>query len=200
MGNCEPDRNTVSKTFMISYNQAYRLTLEHIQVLTAEDVALLSAVDRITADNLIGRVYSPSVDVSLKDGYAVHSKDIAMACEDTPVSLCVIGTVVAGGSWHRKIGSGEAVRILSGAPIPDGVDAVIAEEFTQLSGEMLLVTNDAQPGRNILARSSDVCEGALLVEKGIRINPPMVGLFAAAGFQSIPVVRLPRVAILANWG
>ena len=138
MGNCEPDRNTVSKTFMISYNQAYRLTLEHIQVLTAEDVALLSAVDRITADNLIGRVYSPSVDVSLKDGYAVHSKDIAMACEDTPVSLCVIGTVVAGGSWHRKIGSGEAVRILSGAPIPDGVDAVIAEEFTQLSGEIRL--------------------------------------------------------------
>lgn len=183
---------------MISYNEAYQLTLEHVQVLGAEDVALVSTVDRITAGDLIGRVDSPSTDVSLKDGYAVHSNDIAMARDDAPVSLRLIGAVAAGGLWQGQIGSGEAVRILSGAPIPDGIDAVISEEFTQLSGDMLLVTNDAHPGRNILTRGSDVCGGELLVEKGVRLNAPTVGLLAAAGFQSIPVVRLPRVAILAT--
>jgi molybdopterin molybdotransferase len=183
---------------MISYNQAYRLTLEHIQVLGAEDVALVSAVDRITASDLAGRVDSPSVDVSLKDGYAVHSEDIATACEDAPISLCVIGMVAAGGTWQGGIGSGEAVRILSGAPLPDGADAVVSEEFTQLSGKRLLVTNDAHPGRNILARGSDVSEGELLTEKGVRLTPPTVGLLASAGFQFVPVVILPRVAILAT--
>jgi molybdopterin molybdotransferase len=183
---------------MISYNEAYQLTIKHIQVLGEEEVALISAVDRITASNLTGRVDSPSADVSLKDGYAVHSNDIVKASDDTPVTLRLTGKVAAGGTWQGWIGSGEAVRVLSGAPIPDGADAVISEEFTQLSNEMLLVTNDAHLGRNILAKGSDVSNGELLVEKGVRLNPPTVGLLAAAGFQFIPVVRLPRVAILAT--
>jgi len=183
---------------MISYDEAYRFTLERVQALEAEDVPLVSAVGRSSACDLNGRVDSPSLDVSLKDGYAIHSDDIATAHEGVPVSLRLVGTVAAGGSWQGQILPGEAVRILSGAPIPNGADAVVAEEFTQLSGETLLVTNDAYPGRNILFRGSDVRSGELLVEKGVQLDPPVVGLLAAAGFQSIPAVRLPRVAILAT--
>jgi molybdopterin molybdotransferase len=183
---------------MISYDEAYQLTLKYIHALEAENVPIISAVDRITASDLTGQVDSPSADVSLKDGYAVHSADIAAARNDAPVSLRLVGTVAAGGIWQGQIRKGEAVRILSGAPIPDGADAVVAEEFAQRSGDTLLVTNDAYPGRNILPQGSDVRCGELLVQKGARLNPPIVGLLAAAGYQSAPVVRLPGIAILAT--
>ena len=183
---------------MISFDEALRLTLNNIQVLDSEDVVLVSAVGRVIASDLIGLVDSPSVDVSLKDGYAVHSADIAAAREDAPVSLRLIGTVAAGGAWSRQMRFGETVRILSGAPVPEGADAVVAEEFTQLDGKILLVANDAYAGRNILLKGSDVRRGELLLEKGSRLSAPTIGLLAAAGYQSIPVLKLPRVAILAT--
>jgi molybdopterin molybdotransferase len=183
---------------MISYKEAFQLTLEWIQTFDTEDVPLISAVDRAVAADLIGRVDSPSVDVSLKDGYAVHSKDIATACIDAPVSLRLIGKVAAGGSWQGRVLSGQAVRVLSGAPIPEGADAVLAEEFTQQNGDLLVVNNDAHPGRNILSRGSDVRAGEVLLGKGSKLNPPTVGLLAAAGFETIPVIKLPEVAILAT--
>jgi molybdopterin molybdotransferase len=90
------------------------------------------------------------------------------------------------------------VRILSGAPVPKGADAVVAEEFTQRFGDTIRVINDAHPGRNILPQGSDVRRGELLVHKGVRLAPPTVGLLAAAGYQSLPVVRQLKVAILAT--
>ena len=183
---------------MISFEQALQLTLDHIPVLEMEDVSLLDAVDRITAVDLNGRVDSPSANVSLKDGYAIQSADISAAREDTAVSLRLVGSVAAGGGWPGQLGPGEAVRILSGAPVPQGADAVIAEEFTRLAGNTLHVLNDAYPGRNILPQASDVRKGALLVGKGSQLSPPAVGLLAAAGHQTVPVVRRPGVAILAT--
>jgi molybdopterin molybdotransferase len=183
---------------MISYDEAYRLTLENVRTLEADDIPLVSAIGRTTASDLTGQVDSPSTNVSLKDGYAVHSDDIAMARDDAPVPLRLLGSVAAGGSWQGQVGPGEALRILSGAPIPSGADAVVAEEFTHLVGDVLHVTNDAYPGRNILAQGSDVRCGEVLVEKGVQLGPPMIGLLAAAGYHELPVTRLPRVAILAT--
>ncbi|MFN2125554.1 MAG: gephyrin-like molybdotransferase Glp [Candidatus Promineifilaceae bacterium] len=183
---------------MISYNEAFHLTLEYIQALDTEEVPLLSAVDRVSAINLTGQVETPSLNVSLKDGYAVHSADITEARKNNPIHLHLIGTVAAGDHWQKEFQLSEAVRILSGAPIPEGADAVVAEEFTQRDGDTVVVTNDAHPGRNILLQGSDVSRGELLVRKGARLAPPTVGLLAAAGYQTISVVRQPKVAILAT--
>jgi len=183
---------------MISFYEALRLTHEHIQSLASEDAGLLSAVDRISARDLPGLVDSPSVDASLKDGFAVHSVDIESASENSPVVLRVIGMVAAGGGWQGQVQLGEAVRILSGAPIPEGADAVIAEEFTLLTGDSLLVMNDAHAGRNILLQGSDIRTGELQVEKGVQITALKLGSLAAAGYSSIPVVKKPRIAILAT--
>ena len=183
---------------MISYDEAYQLTLEHIRTFGSEDMLLVSAVGRITAHDLVGKVDSPSLNASLKDGYAVHSADIAAARNDVPVSLHLVGTVAAGGTWQGRIQAGETVRILSGAPVPEDTDAVLAEEYARVDGETVLVSNDAHPGRNILPRGSDVRRGDVLIRKGRRLDPPTIGFLAAAGYQSIPVVGLPRVAILAT--
>lgn len=183
---------------MISYAEAYRLTLENIQRLDAVEIPLTEAVGRYAARDLTGLADTPSVDASLKDGFAVHSSDIAEATVDAPVTLRVIGTVAAGGDSSYRVRPGEAVRILSGAPVPDGADAVVAEEFTEWLGDQIRVTNNAHRGRNILPRSSDVRLGDKLVDDGQQLHPTVIGLLAAAGYSRIPVVRQPGVAILAT--
>jgi len=183
---------------MISYERALSLVLEHIPVLGIENVTLIDAVNRISAENLIGLVDSPSLDASLKDGYAIRSEDILSASEDQPAMLHVVGSVAAGGEWRGKIRSGEAVRILTGAPVPQSATAVVAEEFTRLHGDRLQVFRDAHKGRNILPKGSDIQAGQQLVAVGKKLTAPMVGYLAAAGYQQIPVFSNPRVAILAT--
>ena len=116
---------------MISFDEAYQLTLEHIQPLPSETVKLIAAERRIAAQDLLARVDAPSLDVSLKDGYAILAADICAASSASPMHLNLVGSIAAGGDWQGTVRSGDAVRILSGAPLPQGADAVIAEEFTR---------------------------------------------------------------------
>ena len=152
----------------------------------------------MAAEDLFSSVDSPSVDVSLKDGYAIISSDIESASPQNQISLSLIGTVAAGSRWEGEIKSGQALRILSGAPVPDGADAVVAEEFTNQAESQILVFNNAGPGRNILYMGSDVKKGKVLVSERSMLFPPKIGLLAAAGYSSIPVIRRPRVGILAT--
>jgi molybdopterin molybdotransferase len=183
---------------MISFDQAYQDTLERIQPLAAESAPLLAAVDRITAQDLPARVNTPSQDVSLKDGYAIQSADISDASPAAPVGLHLVGSIAAGGGWPGVVEPGQAVRILSGAPLPTGADAVVAEEFTQAQAETVTVTNHAEAGRNILRQGTDLQIGQVVVAAGQRLTPPTIGLLAAAGYTDIPVIRRPRVAIVAT--
>jgi len=183
---------------MISFDQAYQTTIKKIKPLDEEYVELLAAEGRITARELTSKVWSPSLDVSLKDGYAIQSQDIQDASPEKIVSLSVVGSVAAGGDWNGVIQSGQAVRILSGAPIPAGAQAVVAEEFTRLEGTQLFVYNNAEPSRNILKKGEDVKEGEFLVGVGSLLGPGMVGFLASAGYLEIPVVRSPRVGIIAT--
>ena len=183
---------------MISFSEAYKLTLEHIQPLGIEIVELLDAADRTAGQELLAKVDSPSLDVSLKDGYAVVSADIHTARVEAPVHLKLIGGVAAGDQWQGIVQPGEAVRILSGAPLPQGANAVIAEEFTQVCGNAISVINDAEPGRNILPRGADVKIGQSLATAGQRLHPTIIGLLAAAGYAAVAVTKRPRVAILST--
>ena len=138
------------------------------------------------------------MDASLKDGYAVHSADIAAANPQHPVRLRLGGLAAAGGCWTGTVQEGMAVRILTGAPIPHGAEAVISDEFTCLEGGIVTVANDAEPGRNILRRGSDVAVGQRIVAAGELLRPTQVGLLAAAGHGRVSVFRRPRVAIVAT--
>ncbi len=182
---------------MISFAEAFELILSQIHPLGPELENILFATGRVVADDLIAAVDSPSVDVSLKDGYAVSSSDVENASLENNIALQLVGEVAAGEHWEGELKTGQAVRILSGAPIPDGADAVLAEEFSSRRGAEIMAHNDAGPGRNILSRGSDVEKGNLLVSRGTTLFPPKTGLLAAAGFHNIPVFRRPRVGILA---
>jgi len=183
---------------LVSYTQALRLTLEHISPLDSETISLFQSVGRVTARDLAAMVDSPSVDVSLKDGYAVRSADIGQASIANPVRLRLIGSIAAGDQFKGELMPGTAIRILSGARIPKGAEAVVSEEFADDDGFRVTVTNDAEPGRNILRRGGDVCVGQPLVSAGARLRPAQVGLLAASGYDAVPVIRLPNVAIIAT--
>ncbi len=182
----------------ISFTEAYALTIENIQPLPAELVPLLQTVDRTPAQDLLALVDSPSANVSLKDGFAVKAADIAGASPETPVRLALAGTSAAGGGWRGVLKSGQTVRMLTGAPLPDGAESVLAEEYTRVEAETVLALRNAEPGRNILYRGSDVRCGDVLARHGERLRPTTVGLLAAGGHGQIDVVRQPRVHILAT--
>lgn len=183
---------------LISFNRALQLTLDAITPLDSERVPLSRLTGRVAASDLYASVDSPSADVSLKDGYAVRSADIAAATPDNPVRLRLMGAASAGGDFAGEVGRGTAVRILSGARIPSGAEAVLAEEFTDDDGCWVTATNHAEPGCNILPRGTDVHSGQLLVSAGTVLRPAQVGLLAAAGHDEAPVIRQPSVAIIAT--
>ena len=183
---------------LISYPEAIHITLESIQPLKSEMVPLWDSEDRVVAMDLHSKVDSPSVDSSLKDGYAIVSEDIDHATPNNPVRLEIIGSAVAGVSCDKVVTNGTAVRILTGAKIPGGATAVVSEEFTSASQSIVTVAHFSEPGRNIMARGSDVALNEQMCKRGDRLTPGKVGILAAAGFETIPVYKRPRVALIAT--
>ncbi len=189
------------KEMSLGLAEALRMTLQAISPLPAESVSLVESVDRVAASDLYALVDSPSTDVSLKDGYAVLSRDIDHATPENPVRLPLIGSIAAGSATEIQIRPGTAVRVLSGARIPSGADAVVAEEFVKRPDGNLqdvLVETFAEPGRNILPRASDVALRECILRSGQPISPAMAGLLAAAGHSAIPVFRNPVVGIIGT--
>ena len=184
----------------IGFKEALGITLDHIQPLAMETVSLSECQDRIVCQDLYAMVNSPSVDASLKDGYAVRSKDIRNASREKPVRLKLIGTAAAGIPFTGALNELNAVKILTGGKIPEGADAVVAGEFTDLSdsGDTVIVRNHAEPGRNIFKKGKDVSSGERLILKGSAITPGLAGLLAASGHSDIPVYKRPRVAMIAT--
>ncbi len=182
---------------MIDFDRARELTLASIEPLPCESVPLLALVGRVTATDVIALVDAPSTDISLKDGYAVHATDVAAAAGDHPLPLKLIGSAAAGRPFVGELPPGCTVRVLSGASLPYGADAVLAEEYARHEGDTVLALADARPGRNILPRGTDISTGQQILAAGTVIRPAQVGLLAAAGHARLDVVRQPQVGLIA---
>lgn len=183
---------------MISYREALKITLGSISSIGSEMASLVNCSDRILAKDLKALVNSPSVNASLKDGYAVRSEEIEHASPEDPVRLKLVGVSPAGGRCDSIITKGTAVEVLTGGKVPEGATAVVAVEFTRKNGDYVTVFADAGPGRNILPKGSDVAKNELICARGNRLVPGMIGILAAAGHHQIPVYRKVKVAIIAT--
>ena len=182
----------------IGFQKAYRLTLDAVPCMESEYLPLRLITGRILKNDMVSKVDSPSVTASMKDGYAVSSLDLEQTSIDNPIKLKVIGAVTAGKSTPLKIIHGQAVRLTTGAHIPEGSDAVLAEEFCRRNDDEIICANTAGPGRNILKKGTDIALGETIANQGIQLSPPMVGLLAAAGHDGARVVKRPRVAVIAT--
>jgi molybdopterin molybdotransferase len=140
----------------------------------------------------------PAWDNSAMDGYAVRGADIDAASADHPVSLRVLETVAAGRFATQPVGDGEAIRIMTGAPIPDGADTVVRVEDTDGGTVRVLVRNARDARRNVRPRGEDFCEGDSLLDRGAPLGAAQLGVLASIGRSTVDVHRRPRVAIMGS--
>ena len=186
------------KKLSLGLEKALSITLEHIQPLAVENVTLAECTDRIAASDLYALVNSPSMDSSMKDGYAVASHEVANATPEKPVRLNLAGILAPGGTNDIELKPGTTVRVLTGARIPAGADAILTEEFAKQEGNDILVMNFAEPGRNILRCGRDVKFRTCIIKKGQLLSPGIIGLIAAAGHSTVPVFKNPTIAIIGT--
>lgn len=185
-------------TGYIGFMEALEIVTAEIRLLRDEELPLHLCAGRVSAADVAAEVSYPSVDVSLKDGFAVFSADVDRAERDTPVRLNVIGSSFAGVPFGGRIKSGEAVKVYSGSSIPDGADAVLSGEFCDEGpGGEVVVRADAGLGRNILLAGIEVAAGATIIRRGERITPGHLGLAAAAGISAVRVRLRPCAAIVS---
>jgi molybdopterin molybdotransferase len=182
----------------IGFTQARKIILENVPLLPLESMPLLELQGRIAAQDLHAVVDSPSIDASLKDGYAVYSDDVAEADENNPARLTLKGFQAAGDPAGELLQIGSTVRVTTGAPMPPGAQAVLAGEYAREESDEVVCWRDAEPGRNVLPRGTDVKAGEIVVRKGETLHPALIGLLAAAGLDKAPVYRRPRVAVIGT--
>ncbi|UCE56215.1 MAG: molybdopterin molybdotransferase MoeA [Desulfobacterales bacterium] len=185
------------KTF-ISFKEAFDLTLSNVPVGQTEILPLDQLTAKILSEDIVSKVDCPSISTSQKDGYAVVSTDLTKASTKNPVKLKLVGHIVAGDFSKLAIGGGQTVRVTTGAPLPDGADAVITEEFCRKSGNFILTHNTAESGRNLLEKGTDVRQGETVAKKGEKLSPPLIGLLASAGLDRAPVYKSPEIAVIAT--
>jgi molybdopterin molybdotransferase len=184
---------------MIPFTEAVRILLEEIAPMEPERVILDAAPGRCLAEDLVAEADMPRFDNSSVDGYGVAVADVASASEGNPVCLKVAGVVAAGTPWPGELPPRAALRIMTGAPVPAGVEAVVMREYA-LEGHgdpsVVHLTRGAQPGENIRPRGGEVFAGARLLSLGTRVTPPVAALLAGAGRTHVQVHALPRVRVL----
>ena len=173
------------------------MALKQVEPLPAREVDLTDAVDRIVAEDLYARVDSPSVDASLRDGYAVSSGDLAAAGPSHPVCLKMEGLAAAGGARQGNLIPGSTVRVLTGASVPRGADAVVPDEDASPNGEVVEFAASVKAGAFILGKGGEVAGGEAVARAGDRLSPARVGLLTAAGYRHVRVVRRPLVTVVA---
>lgn len=183
---------------MISFEEASDHILSRIQPLGVEKVPLLESLGRIIGEDIYARRDIPPLDNSAMDGYALRCEDIRESSKDHPVTLEVIEDLPAGSVSRKTIGKGQAIRIMTGAPIPNGADTVVPVEETKKENEIVSIFNAAEPGENIRRSGEDVKHGDRVISHGDIIRPAEMGMLASVGRSSVAVYQRPLVAILCT--
>lgn len=184
---------------MLTPEEALLQILTHTPVLPPETVPLEQAEGRVLAEELFARYELPPFDNSAMDGFAVRAEDIAEASQDRPGRLKMMDVVRAGSLSRLTLRPGQAIKIMTGAPIPEGADAVVMKEFTgSREDNWVNIFRAPLKNENIRPKGEDIRVGQSLARAGLRVRPYDVALLAAQGFRTLSVVQKPKVAILAT--
>lgn len=197
---------------MISVAEAIRIVKNQTTKLQPEAIPLAEALGRYLADDIIADSDLPPFNRAQMDGYAVRAADIETATPDAPTRLRIAGESAAGRGWHNEMRSGEAVRIMTGAPVPKGADSVQQVELTrEVDGNLEVDTNRelngsgvveifhaVETGRSIVPRGTEIKEGDTVLRSGEHINAAMTAVLASFGYAEVKVGRRPRAAVLAT--
>jgi molybdopterin molybdotransferase len=181
---------------MISVAEAVQIVRQQTRSLESEKVELPKALGRVLAQEIVADTDLPPFDRAQMDGYAVRAAETISA----PVSLRIAGESAAGKGWHHRLEEGHAVRIMTGAPVPEGADSVQQVELTHelKDGTVVELLEPVETGRSIVKRGAEIKAGEVVLRPGVTINAPMMAVLAAFGYAQVEVARKPRVAVLAT--
>ncbi|MDQ3742770.1 MAG: molybdopterin molybdotransferase MoeA [Acidobacteriota bacterium] len=181
---------------MISVAEAVRMVVEKAEPVESERVPLEESAGRVLAEDVFADSDLPPFDRAQMDGYAVRSEDV----REVPVRLRVVGEAAAGRGWRGVVRKGEAVRIMTGAPLPAGADSVQQVELTRESedGSTVEVERATEPGQFYVPRASEMRAGACVLGAGEEVSAARVAVLASFGCAEVSVRRRPRVAVLAT--
>ena len=179
---------------MLQVEEAQSRVMAEVTVGPAESVALDESLGRVLREDVTATHDLPGADNSAMDGYAVRAEDVANA----PVTLPVIADIPAGHPTHLQLERGTAMRIMTGAFVPAGADAVVQVEWTDGGTERVRIDKPVKPGASIRRRGEDMHAGDVVLRGGVRIGPAEISILAAAGKTRVQVGRRPIVAILST--
>lgn len=183
---------------MVSVEEASRIILRQVSPLPWEEVALLQAAGRVLFENVRASRNVPPFANSAMDGYAVRWLDVARASATDPVTLSVLEDVPAGYVARRRVTKGNATRIMTGAPVPRGADAIVRVEYTEFIGDRVRISRVDGQGSHIRGIGEDIQKGRPILKKGKLLTSADIGLLASVGKSRVRVYRRPTVAIIST--
>src|SRR5687768_78684 len=181
---------------MISVAEAVQIVRQETKPLGSGRVELQHALGRVLAEDVVADSDLPPFDRAQMDGYAVRAEDVKKA----PARLRIVGESAAGRGWHQQMEAGEAVRIMTGAPVPAGADSVQQVELTHelKDGTVVELLAAVEPGKSIVKQGDEIKAGETVLRPGVTINAAMMAVLAAFGYAQVEVSKRPRVAVVAT--
>jgi molybdopterin molybdotransferase len=170
----------------------------HAHRLAGETASIECATGRVLARDVVASIDVPGFDRAAMDGYALRGQDTDGASDYNPISIPVSGHVLPARPLDRDVARGEAVRIMTGAPVPSGVDAVVPAEYATETAGTIEITRAVAPGQHVAHRGEDVAAGTVVLAAGRRLRAQDVALVASLGQPEVDVVRHPRVRIVTT--
>ena len=195
--NIQPNCTDTPEFGTLSVNQALEMILKTVHPISGyQMLPIQECCGRVLFENIYSTGFVPPFTNSAMDGYAIHSADLP--APDQVSKLAIIGTAVAGQAFSGQVNRGEAVRIMTGAAIPDGTDTVIIQEHAEFDNQSITIDARHKPGQNIRQAGEDIKPGDCVHVSGRLCTPADIGIIASMGIAEVPVYRPLRVAVFST--
>lgn len=181
---------------MVKVEEALNIIIKEAHELETEKVDILDSLNKILGENIYSKDNLPPFDKSAMDGYAIKSADTQHINGEAKVILNIVGTIKAGDSSDYQLNSGEAFKIMTGAPLPSGADCVIEIEKVKIENSNLYINNFVKVGNNVIEHGEEIKSGDLILEKGSLIRAVEIGVLASLGVKSVSVYKTPKVSLI----
>ncbi|HDJ51314.1 MAG TPA: molybdenum cofactor biosynthesis protein [Thermoprotei archaeon] len=184
---------------LISPDEALKLIMSYAKPIEdKEEIEVLAALNRVLAEDVNASIDVPPFDRAAEDGYAVRAEDTFGVSRTNPKRLRIVGKVLAGEDPKIKVTEGTAVEIATGAVIPEGANAVVPVEETELDddGKHVIIYKAVHPGFDVSKKGEDISKGDIVLRRGTVLGPPQIGVLAALGITRVMVYRKPKVAVI----
>lgn len=183
---------------LVELEEAQFMLEEQVGIMGVEAVTLPEGLGRVAAEDLVAPMSIPPFDRSPLDGYALRAADTLGAIRDFPVELRVIEEIPAGRPPAKRVGSGQAAKVLTGAPIPEGADVVVRYEDVKVEADRLFISHPLKAYANYCFAGEDTKKGEVIVPQGLMLTPAALGLLAGMGIKEMPVFKKPKIGILST--